>query len=401
MDGDAFFVACEVSKNPSLRGKPAVTGEERGIATAISYEAKALGVSRGMPIFQLKKNFPSVIILPGDYATYALYSQKMFDVVRRYTDTVEEYSIDECFADLTGWQKPLRMTYREILENIKKEIKEELDITVSIGLAPTKTLAKVASKWCKPDGLTIISKENSHEFLLKVPIYNVWGIGPSTSQFLMRHDIKTAHDLANKDKAWIEHFLSKPYFDIWQELNCLSVRAIDPEAKNSYASIQKTKTFHPPTKNIPFLLSELSKNVEAACLKARHYHLAAKRVHFFLKTQEFRYHAIEIPFLSPVNLPEIILPQIEKVFNKVYRSDRIYRTTGVTLRELISQRVTQPDLFGNSIKTDSLEMIHEQIDSLEEKFGRHVVHLASTQKSLNRKVKGTDSNDLDRDLLFL
>ncbi|MEO6589588.1 MAG: DNA polymerase IV, partial [Pyrinomonadaceae bacterium] len=86
MDGDAFFVGVEVAKNPSLRGKAVVTGEERGIVSALSYEAKALGVSRGLPIFMLKKNFPSVIVLPGDYESYALYSQKMFDIVRRYCD---------------------------------------------------------------------------------------------------------------------------------------------------------------------------------------------------------------------------------------------------------------------------------------------------------------------------
>ncbi len=155
MDGDAFFVACEVAKNPKLRGKAVVTGEERGIVSALSYEAKALGVIRGMPIFTLRKKFPSVLVLPGDYTCYARMSSEMFDIVRRYADDVEEYSIDECFADLTGLDKPLRMNYREIAERIKKEINEELGLSVSIGIAPTKVLAKVASKWQKPNGLTL------------------------------------------------------------------------------------------------------------------------------------------------------------------------------------------------------------------------------------------------------
>src|SRR3990167_8361555 len=119
MDGDAFFVACEVAKNPKLRGLPVVTGEERGIASALSYEAKALGLKRGDPIFRIKKNYPTVLVLPGDYKSYAEYSRKMFDIVRRYADDVEEYSIDECFADLTGLDKPLQMTYREIAKRIK------------------------------------------------------------------------------------------------------------------------------------------------------------------------------------------------------------------------------------------------------------------------------------------
>ena len=146
MDGDAFFVACEIAKDPSLRGLPVVTGEERGIVTAASYEAKALGVIRGTPIFKLKKQFPSVLVLPGDYQSYADYSSRMFDIVRRYVDDVEEYSIDECFADLTGLDKPLKMSYKQIAEKIKKQVNEVLDLSISIGLGPTKRLANDTSK---------------------------------------------------------------------------------------------------------------------------------------------------------------------------------------------------------------------------------------------------------------
>ena len=120
VDGDAFFVGVEIAKNPKLRGLPVITGEERGIATALSYEAKALGVTRGMPVFQIKKQFPSVLILPGDYKSYVEYSDKMFAIVGRYAYGVEEYSIDECFADLTGLDRTLKMTYRQIIEKIKK-----------------------------------------------------------------------------------------------------------------------------------------------------------------------------------------------------------------------------------------------------------------------------------------
>src|SRR3989344_488815 len=170
MDGDAFFVACEVAKNPKLRGLPVVTGEERGIASALSYEAKALGLKRGDPIFRIKKNYPTVLVLPGDYKSYAEYSRKMFDIVRRYADDVEEYSIDECFAELTGLDRPLYMTYLEIAERIKKEVNEELGLSVSIGLGPSKVLAKVASKWQKPNGLTEILKNTALAFLPPVTL---------------------------------------------------------------------------------------------------------------------------------------------------------------------------------------------------------------------------------------
>ncbi len=417
MDGDAFFVGVEVAKNPKLKGLPVVTGEERGIVTALSYEAKALGVSRGLPIFQIKKNFPNVLILPGDYASYALYSQKMFDIVRRYADDVDEYSIDECFADLTGLVRPLKMTYREITERIKREVNDELGLSVSLGLAPTKVLAKVASKYVKPNGLTLIPGKRAHEFLAETLINKIWGIGPQTSQLLMRKGIYTALDFANKTEAWITHHsrsggdedtehsranvLSKPYKEIWQELNCISVFKVDPYAKTTYASIQKTRTFHPSTNDKTFLFSQLSKHLEDACSKARHYKLVPKKVSMFLKTQTFRYHYCEISLLSPTSLPEILLPLMQKEFYKMHKVGIPYRATGVTLRELKGSEHVQGDLFGATDRISKFEAIHEQIDNLEEKFGKRVVYLASTHSALRRKTSGTDAEDLDRDLLFL
>src|SRR4051812_44262540 len=100
VDGDAFFAACEVAKDPSLRGKPVVTGKERGIVSAATYEAKALGIKRGVPLHDVHKICPEAIILPSDYETYSLFSQRMYAIVRRYSPSVEEYGIDECFADL-------------------------------------------------------------------------------------------------------------------------------------------------------------------------------------------------------------------------------------------------------------------------------------------------------------
>src|SRR5215831_11278028 len=144
IDGDAFFAACEQSRRPKLQGRPVVTGKERGIASSMSYEAKARGVTRGMPLHDIRRLCPDCIIMPSDYETYSLFSVRMFDIVRRYTGDVEEYSIDECFADLTGLRRPLRMSYRQMVERIKSDLDTELGMTFSVGLAPTKVLAKVA-----------------------------------------------------------------------------------------------------------------------------------------------------------------------------------------------------------------------------------------------------------------
>lgn len=401
MDGDAFFVACEVAKNPKLRGLPVVTGEERGIVSALSYEAKALGITRGMPIFRLKKEFPQVLVLPGDYECYARLSQAMFDIVRRYADDVEEYSIDECFAELTGLDKPLYMSYRQIAERIKKEVTEELGLSVSIGLAPTKCLAKVASKWQKPNGLTVIEKETAKEFLSKVSIGKIWGIGGQTSAFLREHHIETALDFVNQNIEWVRENMAMPYQAIWHELNGTSVMEIDPNPKTEYSSVQKTRTFYPATNDRIFLLSQLSKHIEDACRKVRRYSLVPKRVSFFVKTKEFRYHSFSSELPIPSSSPETIIAFVKKNFDKAWRRGVLYRTAGVTLFDLCSTAVTQGNLFGEVAEEEKFKVIHEQIDSLEEKLGKRVLYLASTHAAIKRKTIGTDPEDGDRHLLFL
>jgi len=415
IDGDAFFVGVEVAKNPTLRGKPVVTGEERGIVSALSYEAKAIGITRGMPIFWVKKNFPQVIILPGDYKSYVKYSGMMMDIVRRYADDVEEYSIDECFADLTGLDKPLKMTYREIAERIKKEVNEELDLSVSIGLAPTKVLAKVASKWVKPNGLTIITRETAPDFLLKTGIGKIWGIGPRTAELLEKKGVRTAKAFTDKDIYWVRENLSEPYETMWRELRGEYLMEIDPLTKVEYKSVQKTRSFHPATNDKVFLLAQLSKHIEDACLKARHYGLIAKKVSIFLKTKDFKITDCIIALPTPNSVPEIIMDLAEDVFKKLWVKGVLYRTVGVSLLELIPESVSQGDLFGNKQQSDKFGSIHKNIDALEDKLGKRLVYLASTHKAMKAKPRrrpgdplptpglheATDNDDLDRDLLFL
>lgn len=405
MDGDAFFVGVEIAKNPKLRGLPVVTGQERGIVTALSYEAKALGVTRGFPIFKMKKEFPSVLILPGNYESYADYSEKMFDIVRRYSDDVEEYSIDECFADLTPMRAVMKMNYEEIAQKIKNDISKEMDLTVSVGLAPTKVLAKVASKYKKPNGFTVIRESEIDQFLAQISIGKIWGVGPQTSQHLRRLGLETALDFKNQNLSWIEHHVSKPYKSIWQELHGVSVMKIDPNCKDSYSSMQRTRTFYPQTIERSFLFSQLSKHVEDVCAKARFYHLTAQRISFFLKNEHFRYLRIEIKLLIPHNLPELLIPAIEPEFERLYKkllmSGVRCRSVGVTLHGLISSDLEQQDLFGEQERAGKFESIHKQIDVLENKFGRHIVHLGSTHSALNQNKTGKEFKGLDRDILFL
>src|SRR3989338_32012 len=282
IDGDSFFASCEVAKDPRLRGKPVITGKERGIVSACTYEAKRLGVKRGMGISQVRRLIPDAVILPSDYETYSIFSARMYEIVRRYTPSVEEYSIDECFADLGGMRRVHKMSYVQIAEDIKKDLERELGMTFSIGVSATKVLAKIGSKWKKPAGLTVIQLHDAHLFLAKTPCINVWGIGSNTAAYLEKLGVRTALELARKDDAWVRANLSKPYVEIWKELGGEVVNELDTEGRKSYQSIQKTKTFTPPSRDPHFVFSQLSKNIENACIKARRWGLATPEIFFFL-----------------------------------------------------------------------------------------------------------------------
>lgn len=257
IDGDAFFTSCEEAIHPELRGKALITGGERGIVACASYPAKKLGIKRGVPLAEARKICPGLIVLPSDYETYSLFSQRMFNIMRRFTPDVEEYSIDEAFADLTGMRRLLRSSYEEIVLKMKKEIERELGITVSVGLSITKVLAKIASKHQKPSGVTIIKGRDIASCLGNLPVEKIWGIGPATTNYLAKMGIRYALEFAQLPEKKVREKFTKPGVEIWQELRGESVYPVTAEEKSSYRSISKTKTFAPPT-SMPTICSRTS-----------------------------------------------------------------------------------------------------------------------------------------------
>jgi DNA polymerase-4/DNA polymerase V len=378
IDGDSFFAACEVAKNPALRGKPVITGKERGIVSACTYEAKARGVKRGVPLHEALKACPDAIVLPSDYETYSLFSNRMYEIVRRYTPALEEYSIDECFADLTGLRRTLRMSYPQMAEAIRRDLERELGMTFSIGLSATKVLAKIGSKWKKPDGFTPIPLKDARAYLEKTRAGNVWGIGPNTAAYLQKFGVHTAYDFASREEAWVRATVSKPIYEIWQELNGEVAFELDVEGRETYQSISKTKTFTPSSRDPRFIAAQLSKNIENACIKARRWELATPVIFFFLKTQEFKYHGCEIKLSHATCIPQDILAAVREQFPRVFQKGTLYRATGVALLQLQDARKTQLDLFGSVLKTEAMKNVYESIDEMCEKYGKHTVFLGSS-----------------------
>jgi DNA polymerase-4 len=378
IDGDAFFAACEQSRNPALQGKPVVTGKERGIAASMSYEAKACGVTRGMRLGEIRRLCPDAIILPSDYETYSLLSTRFFTIVRRYTPEVEEYSIDECFADLTGLRRPLRLSYLAMAERMKHELDTELGFTFLVGLAPNKVLSKIAFKWQKPSGLTAIAGRDIHRFLRLLPADKVWGIGDNTAVLLQKHGIHTALDFARKPETWVKKWLTKPFYEIWQELNGRCVLPLVTAEKATYQSIQKVKTFTPPSCDRAFVFAQLSKNIENACIKAQRYKLAAKGALLFLKTQQFQVRSIAVRFSRATAFPQEIVHAVGPAFEQLFDPQEEYRATGVVLFKLEEDIMIQLDLFGEVLRAQKLSRVYQAVDHMQEQFGKHTVFLGTS-----------------------
>jgi len=389
LDADAFFASCEQAVHPELRGKPVITGKERGIVAAASYEAKARGVKRGMSLYEVKKVCPDIVILPSDYETYSLFSLRMFEILRRFSPDVEEYSIDEAFVDLTGLRRSFHGSYGMIAQRMQEIVEAELGLTVSVGLSITKVLAKIGSKHKKPHGLTIIPGRDIHLYLKDLPVEKVWGIGPNTAAFLRKFGIITALQFAKKDEHFIKNHLSKPYQEIWHELNGRSVYPVTTEAKSTYQSISKAKTFTPPSNDETFIFAQLAKNLENACIKARRYNLAATRLIIFLRTKEFRNTGIELKLSRPTAYPSDLFGPLREGFKCIYRHDNFYRQTGIVLAGLVSETGFQYTLFDDPARIEKMSRIYHAVDELSKKFGKYTVrHAASLPTKIQAQHEG-------------
>jgi DNA polymerase-4 len=401
IDGDAFFASCEQASNPLLRGKPVITGKEKGVAISMSYEAQAMGVTRGMKMHDIRKICPQAIILPSDYETYGLYSKNFFNIVRRWTPDVEEYGIDECFADVTGLRGVFKMSYEEVAIKIKHDLDKELGFTFSVGLAPSKVLAKVGSKWKKPSGLTIIKGRDIHTFLKALPAKKIWGIGYETSEYLAKLGVYTALEYARKSEPWIRAHFTKPHIEIWQELQGQSVIPLVTTKKETFHSMQKVKTFTPASRERAFIFSQLSKNIESICIKLRRHHLAANEGRFFLKRQDFKYNSIELAFTHAISTPAELIKSAAKHFDEIFNPKLEYRATGVILSNIINSEIRQMDLFGEVHQAAKEAQLYSAVDKTNAKFGKHTVYLASSYKAKYFEKQLEERGDIPRRKLDL
>lgn len=378
LDGDAFFTSVEQAVHPEWRGKPMVTGKERGIIACASYEAKALGIKRGIRLHDAIRMCPSLIVLPSDYETYSIFSKRMFDIVRAHTPMVEESSIDEGFADLTGLRRIAHCSYEEIARRIKADIESRLGITVSVGLSLTKGLAKLASKFRKPNGFTAVAGHHIEIFLKRHKIDDVWGFGPNTTALLEKQGLRTALDFAQQSEKWAEKMLGKIGREIWNELRGDSVYPVTTEEKSTYATISKCKTFTAPSADRDFVYAKLLRNVESACIKLRRFDLRARTLAVALRRRDFSQTFVEADLNRATSSPQEMAPLVRVMFDQLFEPGIEYRTTMIVMAKLEKDCFEQYELFEDRVRIEKMRRAAAAIDEVNGRYGKHKLALGSS-----------------------
>lgn len=394
IDGDNFFVSCELLSRPYLKGKAVITGGERGIASAMNREAKAIGITRGMPVFKIKKDFPSVVILPSNFGLYKEYNRRMLDIARRYSDIVLDYSIDECFVDISNISTTLEQKI-EIANKLKQDLKNELGLTFSLGLAPTKVLAKVASKNKKPDGFTVITPENINHFLKDLEIQDVWGIGKKMSEKFVSFGITKALQFIQKDEDWVKRHFSIPYQTLWHELRGISLIKLEI-IQELPKSIQSTRTFPKNSNDMDCVFSYLSRNIEIACARLRNMGLFTKKVSIFVKDQNLEKYWADIELSVYTNYSNLIENEIKISYENLFNKNKSYRTAGITCHNLIKKSTMSGTLFSNPFIRDD---IYNAVDHINKRFGDNSLIFASSMNAV-KSFQRDKSKIIIREKLF-
>jgi DNA polymerase-4/DNA polymerase V len=388
MDGDAFFTSVEQSMHPQLKGRPVVSGKERGIIACASYEAKVLGIKRGIGLWEARKMCPDLVVLPSDYESYSIYSKRMFEIMRRFTPVVEEYSIDEGFADITGLRRLHHMSYRDIALKMQETICKELDLTVSVGLSLSKGLCKIASDYRKPNGITAVQGRHIHLFLQRIPLNEVWGFGPNTVQLLRKHGLQTAYDFVQRPEKWAQKMLGKPGLEIWHELRGVNLLPVTPDPKPANVSIGKGKTFTTPSTDKEFIYAKLVRNVESAFIKLRRHRQRTREIHVSLRFKDYNQLGLGARLNRATDSTQEVLPMVRELFEKMFRPGHEYRTTQIFLTRLESAEDTQFDLFEDRLKIDRFERLAQTIDGINARFGKHKVCTGTALQ-----IRDTPAND--------
>lgn len=389
IDVNNFYVSCERVFNPSLEGKPMVVlSNNDGCAIARSNEAKALGVKMGEPWFKLKDlaRHHGIIAYSSNYALYADMSNRVMEILRGFSPQQEVYSIDECFLDLTGFERRDLTDYG--LE-IRSRIKEWLGLPVCVGIGASKTLAKLANHIAKKNpefngvcDSNAMTEQEWDAWLARIEVGEVWGIGRKLAPQLNAMGIQSVLDLKRADTATIRSRFSVVLEKTIRELNgtvCIDLEEAPPPKQQ----IVSSRSFGMPITDLQSLAESVTLYMSRAAEKLRRQQSCAGSVHVFIRTSPFKpdeaYYAnsLTIPLPSPtddtVKLVRAVLWGLRRIYKPGYR----YQKAGVMLSELVPLDQCQGDLFAQTPQTTRSARLMAAMDSINRSMGRQTVKLAA------------------------
>ncbi len=378
VDGNNFFASCEQMINPSLKGKAVcVLSNNDGCVIARSNEAKKMGIKMGMPYFMAKKSFPEAVYLSSNFSLYHEISTRMMTLLSKYSDKVDIYSIDEAFLDITGSDKIFKIDYKTLTALIKNDIETHIGITVSIGLASTKILAKLANHKAKK-GIGIYEIQNNLILneLENIEVEEIWGIGRNLARSLRKYGIFYAHEILLKDDNFYKTLFGKKGLELKYELSGRSVIPLNGVMEKP-KSIQKTRAFPEFSKDKEYIKTELSIHLHNVCKKLRAYNLEADSLCVMLRTKDFRVYYREINLETPTNSEFNLMSKVLNLFNTMYKENVIYRSSGVLVFGLQDSNTVQLSLLTDRLQNKN-QKISLLMDKIENKYGKGAISIGKT-----------------------
>ena len=391
IDGNSFYASCERLFRPDLYKSPiAVLSNNDGIIVAANPECKALGYKRGDVFFKVKHQMErqGVKVFSSNYTLYADMSARMNLIYNRFTPEVELYSIDESFLFFPDWKNT---DYTAIGHEIKKTVTKETGLPVAVGIAPSKTLAKLCNKLAKKHGGVCNWQElNQDETLSKYPVGDIWGIGFSKTAVLKRQGIHTALDLKNCPLHKAKKLLTITGFRTVQELN--GIQAIGKIENTSRQAVMVSRSFQSPVYELADITAALAEYTQEAVKRIREERLLCRFISVYLMTnayaegeQYFNQLTAELPYPSAY-LP-LITSAANELLKRIYRPGYKYRKVMIGLTGLDNDDKPQLDLFDTQCNRSKInEPLMQAFDKINEKYGRGTIKLACSLPSVKSKI---------------
>jgi DNA polymerase-4 len=378
-DMDAFYASIEQRDHPELRGRPVMVGGtgSRGVISAASYEARAFGVHSAMPTVEARRRCPHGVLVAGSMERYAAESARIFEIFRRFTPAVQGVSLDEAFLDLTGTQR-LHGPALGVGERLRAAVRGEVDLPVSVGIAPVKMVAKIASDAAKPDGLLEVAPERVAAFLEPLPVRRLWGVGPVAEQRLARRGFATVGDLARCDPERLYALLGPWGLEIARLARGRDLSEVEPYREP--VSYSEENTFGADVSSRRVLESTILAHAESVARRLRHDGLVARTVVLKIKLgrrvaagpRGYPLLTRRATLAEPTDDGETIARTACAQLLRAALAEPV-RLLGVGTTGLEPREREQLPLFGRSERERRRQHLNRALDAIADRFGSDAV----------------------------